>query len=146
MKTIRSSPESGEPEDRPALIGDNGKPVPEGKDIGKLVGGTKATASAGRQPHAEDEAYWRENHPAQDFGSGTDYEDFHHAYRAGYEGYHEFGRGGMSFEETETKLRERYETENGSPKLPWTTVRPATHAAWHRKAGSAPKSARETRE
>jgi len=137
MKTIQPNPKSANAREHPEMISDPVKPLPEGNDIGKLVGGNMATATSKSGSHAEDEAYWRENHPAQNFASGASYEDFHHAYRTGYEGYHEFGAEGKSFEETETKLRERYETEDGSPKLPWTTVRPATHAAWHRKAGLA---------
>lgn len=135
MKTIKPNPESKKAEEVPEMIIDNGKSAPEGKDIGKLVGGQKDKVPSNPSHHEEDETYWRKNHPAQSFASGAKYEDFHHAYRTGYEGYHEFGTEGKSFEETETKLRERYETEDGSPKLPWTTVRPATHAAWHRRAG-----------
>jgi hypothetical protein len=133
MKTTGTNPTKNTPE-KPELIKDKPSSVPAAAGIGVLVGGQSGKKSV-ETDHAEEEAFWRANHPKQNFAQGRDYQEFHPAYRTGYEGYSEFGSTGQSFEETETKLRERYETEDGSPKLPWTVVRPATHAAWHRKAG-----------
>lgn len=139
MKTIKPNLTVKPAEQGPELIKDVRKPVAEGKGIGALIAGRSDPLAAGKEPTMhEEEAHWRQTHPAQPFTEGRTYEEFHHAYRTGYEGYDEFGTEGRTFEETETKLRERYETENGSPKLPWTVVRPASHAAWHRSA-SRPK-------
>lgn len=143
MKTVQSNPPvQGKPEAEksPELIKDQKKPSPKGKGIGELVGGESAASSSRNVYSKQHEEYWRQNHPTQKFADGRAYDDFYHAYRSGYEGYAEFGRRGKTFEETETKLRERYETEDGSPKLPWTTVRPASHAAWHRYAGQRPRN------
>ena len=104
------------------------------KGIGDLVGG-RASQSFASIDLAEEEAHWRKNHASQPFALGRGYEEFSAAYRTGFEGYSRHGLAGKSFDETETELRERYETENGSPKLPWTVARAASHAAWHRRAG-----------
>ena len=134
MKTIGTNPtkaNAGNPdliEDAPDL-----KLPGKGKGIGDLVGG-QASQSLTDIDLAEEEAHWRENHASQPFGHAGSYEEFGPAYRAGFEGYSRHGVAGKNFDETETELRERYETENGSPKLSWTLVRPASHAAWHRAA------------
>ncbi|HEY4246527.1 MAG TPA: hypothetical protein VGM64_06695 [Lacunisphaera sp.] len=130
MKTIGTPATTASKAD-PELIPDKTGPKPVGRAVGELVSGKPG---AGKK-FAHHEAHWREHHPKQQFSQGRPYEEFQSAYRAGYEGYSEFGENGKSFEETETKLRERYESENGSPQLPWTVVRPATHAAWHHAAG-----------
>ena len=131
MKTIGTPANSASKGD-PELIPDKTTgPEPVGRAVGELVSGKQRAG----EKFAHHEAHWREHHPKQPFAQGRPFEDFHPAYRAGYEGYSEFGENGKSFEETETKLRERYESENGSPQLPWTVVRPATHAAWHHAAG-----------
>jgi hypothetical protein len=134
MKTLGTNPTKNAAED-PELIKDAPAAKPPGKGIGALVGGQPAKTGAEKIDPALEEAHWRENHANQSFAQGRPYEEFSPAYRAGYEGYSRYGVAGQSFEETETTLRERYETENGSPKLPWTVVRPASHAAWHRFAG-----------
>lgn len=136
MKTIGTNPPT-ETSAAPDLIKDNRQPAAAGTEIGELVGGKSAQPNSGMQKFdpTEHEAYWRENHLTQNFAGGKAYEEFHPAYRAGYEGYSQFGHEGKTFEETETKLRERYESEDGSPKLPWTVARPASRAAWHRYSG-----------
>ena len=130
MKSIGTSPASPS-KAGPELIPDKTQPKPAGRSVGELVSGNQTTY----EKFSHHEAHWREHHPKQAFSRGRPFEEFHSAYRAGYEGYSEFGENGKSFDETETKLRERYESENGSPQLPWTLVRPATHAAWHHAAG-----------
>ncbi len=130
MKTTGTSPASSSKADL-ELIPDKSVSKQGGRAVGELVAGKQA-ADEKFAPH---EAHWREHHPEQSYSQGRPFEEFHSAYRAGYEGYSEFGENGKSFQETETKLRERYESENGSPQLPWTIVRPATHAAWHHAAG-----------
>ena len=128
MKTIGTNPTSVTGSN-PDLIRDAPLAKPSGKDIGALVGGSGAPG------FEQEEAHWRKNHAEQSFAQGRPYDEFHHAYRLGYEGYSHFGGKGQSFDETETKLRERYESENGSPQLPWNVARPASHAAWHKAAG-----------
>ena len=116
---------------KPELIKDAPDPKLSGVKIGELVGGKNAKP-AEKLDLAAEEAHWRANHAQQPYSGGRSFEEFGPAYKAGYLGFSKHGTEGKSFEETESKLRERYETENGSPKLPWTVVRPAVHAAWHR--------------
>lgn len=130
MKTI-GTPGSVGSKAEPELIEDKAQPKATGRAVGELVSGKPA---GNHEHHAREEAHWRENHAKQSFSQGRHFDEFHSAYRAGYEGYSEFGGNGKKFDETETKLRERYESENGSPKLDWTLARPAVHAAWHRAA------------
>ena len=134
MKTIGTNPTKAAA-GNPDLIEDapDAKLPGKGKGIGDLVA-RQASQSLADFDLAEEEAHWRENHASQPFAHAGSYKEFGPAYRAGFEGYSRYGVAGKSFDETETELRERYETENGSPKLPWTLVRPASHAAWHRAA------------
>ena len=132
MKTIGTT-STNKAATGPDFIEDTPSPTsPEkGKRIGELVSGNKESAES---ELAAEEAHWRQNHASQPFAGGYGYEEFGPAYRAGIKGYLHHSTTGKSFDETETELRERYETENGSPKLPWVIVRPASHAAWHRFA------------
>jgi hypothetical protein len=134
MKTIGTRPTKAAGA-RPDLIEDASAPKLAGKGtaIGDLVG-SQSPQTPAEIDFAQEEAHWRENHASQPFANGRSYEDFSPAYRAGFEGYSLHGAGGKTFDETETELRERYESENGSPKLPWTVARDASHAAWHRAA------------
>ncbi|HEX8312198.1 MAG TPA: hypothetical protein VF614_12820 [Chthoniobacteraceae bacterium] len=112
-----------------AAIGSVAGPVGTviGAVVGAVAGGLagKATAEA-IDPSAED-AYWRENHGKQPFGSRS-YDEYQPAYRTGYMG---FGKHqGRKFDEAETDLRSEYEA-SGS-RLGWDEARPAAHAAWSR--------------
>ena len=62
-----------------------------GAAVGAVVGGMtgKGVAEA-IDPTAED-AYWRGEHSRQPFASGSRFEDYQPAYRAGYEGYGRYG-------------------------------------------------------
>jgi len=130
MKTIATNPTTvvaGQLD----LIRDSTDSTPPGNSVNELVGG-RALQTLEDLDWAREEAHWRENHASQDFSLGLAYADFSPAYRLGSEGYARHGVVGRTFDETETELRERYETENGSPKLPWTIVRSASQAAWAR--------------
>lgn len=81
-------------------------------------------------PTAE-EAYWRENYDTQPFyEKGYDYEDYHPAYRAGWEGRCRFE--GKRFEEVERDLEADYTRNRGESKLDWQKCRAAARAAWDR--------------
>ncbi len=101
-----------------------------GAAVGAVIGGLagKGVAEA-IDPTAED-AYWREHHGQQSYAADRRYEDYQPAYRAGYEGYAEWGTSGKSFDERESDIRSRYETSGAS--LDWETARPASRAAWDR--------------
>ncbi len=94
-------------------------PVGSGRNIADLI-----------DPAAE-EAYWRENYHAQPYyEAGLAYEDYHPAYRTGWEGRarHE----GRSFEEVERQLEADYNRNRGSSRLAWDKCRRAARAAWDR--------------
>jgi hypothetical protein len=93
--------------------------VESGRNIAELI-----------DPAAE-EAYWRENYAAQPFyQSGFEYEEYHPAYRAGWEGRarHE----GRSFADVERDLQMHYERIRGGSRLTWDQGRAAARAAWDR--------------
>jgi len=97
---------------------------------GAIIGGyTGKAAGELIDPTAED-AYWREQHPAQPYAKGTAFEDYQAAYRTGYEAYRHHGT--RSFEEAEADLRAEYE-RSGS-RIAWDQAIPATRAAWNRVA------------
>ena len=80
---------------------------------------------------AAEEAYWRENYQAQSYyDTSFAYEDYHPAYRVGWEGRarHE----GRRFEEVERELEADYNRTRGSSRLSWDRCRAAARAAWDR--------------
>jgi len=80
---------------------------------------------------AGEEAYWRENYATQPYyESGYTYDDYHPAYRAGWEGRARYE--GRSFQEVEGELRADYERRRGASRLAWDRSREAARAAWER--------------
>jgi hypothetical protein len=81
-------------------------------------------------PTAE-EAYWRENYDTQPhYQPGYTYEDYHPAYRTGWEGRGRYE--GRSFDEAERELEADYNRYRGSSRLGWDQNRNAARAAWDR--------------
>ena len=80
---------------------------------------------------AAEEAYWRENYGTQPhYESGYNYEDYHPAYRTGWEGRARYE--GRSFEEVERELEAHYNRNRGNSRLAWDKNRHAARAAWDR--------------
>jgi hypothetical protein len=80
---------------------------------------------------AGEEAYWRENLEAQPyFERGYQYDDYHPAYRIGWEGRARYE--GRSFDEVERELEAEYNRSRGSSRLGWDRNRHAARAAWER--------------
>ena len=93
------------------------------------VSGAKAIAEM--LDPAGEEAYWRENYATQPFyEAGYTYDDYHPAYRAGWEGRARYE--GRSFQECEPDLRADYERGRGASRLGWDRCREAARAAWER--------------
>jgi len=95
------------------------------------LGGPAGRGIAEMLDPAGEEAYWRENYATQPYYQpGYTYDDYHPAYRAGWEGRarHE----GRSFEEVEHDLAAEYERHRGSSRLGWDASRAAARAAWNR--------------
>lgn len=80
---------------------------------------------------AAEEAYWRETYQSQAyFEAGHEYEDYHPAYRTGWEGRARFE--GRSFDEVERELEADYARHRGRSRLGWEKGRHAARAAWDR--------------
>ncbi|MGH8668010.1 MAG: hypothetical protein ACREUN_00070 [Burkholderiales bacterium] len=81
-------------------------------------------------PVAE-QAYWRENYASQPYYEpGYAYDDYHPAYRTGWEGRGRYN--GRSFDEVEPELEAAYERNRGASRLGWERGRAAARAAWDR--------------
>ncbi len=100
-----------------------------GAAVGAIVGGLAGKGVAEAVNPTVEDTYWRENHVKQPYAKGRPYDDYRPAYKAGYEGYSEYGDN-ATFEEREAELRKSYES-SGS-KLSWDEARPASRAAWQR--------------
>jgi hypothetical protein len=153
-----ADPISGEPGSHPigtvvgaAVVGSAGLAIastvagPVGA-AAMAIGGAIAGAYAGKaaaeliDPTAED-AYWRENHPAQPYAFGKPFEDYQAAYRLGYESYHR--HTGRTFDEAEPHLRAEYEESAGRNAIAWDHAVPATRAAWNRVAEQGTERSRD---
>ncbi|MDB6152193.1 MAG: hypothetical protein JWL90_646 [Chthoniobacteraceae bacterium] len=116
-----------------AAIGMAGGPVGVvvGAVIGAVVGGLGGKAAGEAVDPTAEDAYWRNEHSKQQYASSEDtFEDYHPAYRTGYEGYTKYGAAGDTFETAEPKLRSEYEASK--PKVAWDKAKAATRAAWTR--------------
>jgi hypothetical protein len=116
-----------------AALGAAGGPV--GAVVGAVAGGL-AGAAAGKaaaeaiDPTAED-AYWRENHPRQEWADQDyTYDDYRPAYRVGYQTAAE-GRG-RTYDDVESDLERRWESDKGESRLDWVRAKSAVRAGWHR--------------
>lgn len=80
---------------------------------------------------AAEEAFWRENYAGQPYYErGYSYDDYHPAYRTGWEGRARYE--GRTFEEVERELEANYNRNRGSSRLGWERNRAAARAAWDR--------------
>ena len=95
------------------------------------IGGWGGKGIAEMLDPAGEEAYWRENYQSQPhYEAGYTYDDYHPAYRAGWEGRARYE--GRHFDEVERELRADYERRRGSSRLEWERCREAARAAWNR--------------
>ncbi|MBF2028109.1 MAG: hypothetical protein IGS48_15305 [Oscillatoriales cyanobacterium C42_A2020_001] len=100
-----------------------------GSVVGGLVG--KSTAEV-FDPTIED-TYWRENYTSRPYVQpGYSYDDYHPAYRTGYEGYHRYYADGRTYEEVEPELQRDYETNYRTSRVGWNDAKHATRDAWER--------------
>jgi hypothetical protein len=81
-------------------------------------------------PTAE-EAYWRENYDTEPYyEAGYAYEDYHPAYRTGWEGRARYE--GRAFDQVARDLEAEYNRHRGTSRLGWDKNRRAARAAWDR--------------
>ncbi|MGB3135380.1 MAG: hypothetical protein WBG38_03080 [Nodosilinea sp.] len=115
--------------------------VAVGGPIGGVVGAVVGSAAGGLlgkgvaetiDPTVED-TYWRENYSSRPYVEADHtYDDYSPAYRTGYEGYSTYSTQGMSYEDAEPHLKQRYEQDESSSRLNWDKARPASRDAWTR--------------
>ena len=99
--------------------------------IGAVAGGLAGKATAEALDPTAEEAYWRENYDTQPYyESGFTYDDYHPAYRTGWEGRARYE--GRSFDESERELEADYNRYRGTSQLGWDKNRHAARAAWDR--------------
>jgi hypothetical protein len=102
-----------------------------GAAVGAVVGGLAGKGIAEMIDPTAEEAYWRENYDTQPYyESGYTYDDYHPAYRTGWEGRGRYE--GRSFDEAERDLAADYGRHRGKSRLGWNENRPAARAAWDR--------------
>jgi uncharacterized protein (TIGR02284 family) len=112
-----------------------------GGPVGAIVGGVAGAIAGGMggkeaaealDPTAE-EAYWRDNHTLEPYyENGRPFDDYAPAYRLGVEGRRDYPG---SFEETEMRLADRWDTYRERSTLDWSQARLASRAAWNRAHG-----------
>ena len=99
--------------------------------VATVVGGLAGKAVAEMIDPTAEEAYWRENYKSAPYYESTyTYDDYHPAYRTGWEGrgrYH-----GKRFEDVERDLQVDYERNRGKSRLEWNQNRRAARDAWDR--------------
>jgi hypothetical protein len=102
---------------------------PERRRSARAVGAGRRLADM-IDPAAE-EAYWRESYQREPYHEpGHDYDDYHPAYRAGWEGRGRYA--GRSFDDVERELEAQYNRDRGASRLGWDKARDAARAAWDR--------------
>lgn len=78
-----------------------------------------------------EEAYWRENFKKEIYyEKGLTYDDYHAAYRTGWEG--RTRHRGKTFEEVERELQADYQRNRAGSRLTWDRSKHAVRAAWER--------------
>lgn len=97
---------------------------------GAIAGGMGGKEAAEALDPTAEEAYWRDRHTLEPYyESGRPFDDYAPAYRLGVEGRRDYPG---SFEETEMRLADRWDTYRGRSTLDWAKARHASRAAWNR--------------
>ncbi|MGB3310306.1 MAG: hypothetical protein WBG32_09265 [Nodosilinea sp.] len=121
-----------------------------GGPIGGAIGAVVGSAAGGLlgksvaetfDPTVEDE-YWRTNYHTRPYvDSAYTYDDYSPAYRTGYEGYSTYYPQGMTYQQAEPHLRQRYEQDHPQGRrLNWEKARDASQDAWYRLEHGAPST------
>jgi uncharacterized protein YcfJ len=102
-----------------------------GAAVGAIVGGLAGKGVAEAIDPTAEEAYWAQNYEREPYyEKGYTYQDYHPAYRTGWEGRSRYQ--GRSFDEVESDLQTDYQRNRGQSRLDWDKNRDATRAAWNR--------------
>lgn len=112
-----------------------------GAVVGAVAGGLAGKGVAEQMnPTLEDE-YWSTNYTTRPyFEADYGYDDYHPAYRTGYEGYSTYAKRGLTYDAAEPHLREDYERHNKG-RLAWEKAQHAARDAWDRMERALPGDA-----
>lgn len=116
-----------------AAIGATAGPIGAvvGAVVGSVIGGLVGKSAAEAVNPTVEEGYWREHYRSRPYvRDDYSYEDYHPAYRTGYEGYTRYA--GRPYKEVEPELRHAYEAQYPSSSLTWDDAQYATRDAWDR--------------
>ncbi|MFQ4135138.1 hypothetical protein PGN35_002355 [Nodosilinea sp. PGN35] len=104
-----------------------------GAVVGSVAGGLLGKGIAETIDPTVEDRYWRENYSRRPYVDPSyTYDDYSPAYRTGYEGYSTYYSQGLSYQDAEPQLRQRYEREPGANRLHWDKARHASQDAWYR--------------
>lgn len=104
-----------------------------GAVVGSAAGGLLGKSVAETLDPTVEEEYWRNNYHTRPYvEKDYSFDDYSPAYRTGYEGYSTYSQQGLSYQDAEPHLRQRYEQEYGSSRLHWDKARHASQDAWYR--------------
>lgn len=111
-----------------------------GSVVGGVVGGLMGKGAAEQVNPTVEEEYWRHNYTSRPYVDKKNerFEDYHPAYKTGYEGYSRYARSGRTFDDAEPDLRRDYETHRGGTGLAWEKAKHAAKDAWHRVENAVP--------
>ncbi|WOD37441.1 hypothetical protein [Nodosilinea sp. E11] len=104
-----------------------------GAVVGSVAGGLLGKGVAETLDPTIEDHYWRQNYSSRPYiEPNYTYDDYSPAYRTGYEGYSTYSRQGLSYQQAEPHLKQRYEEQYGAGRLGWDRARYASQDAWHR--------------
>ena len=102
-----------------------------GVAVGAVAGGLAGKSAAEAFNPTAEETFWRETYVREPFYvTGTPYEYYAPAFRAGWQG--RVLHDGRSFEQAEADLKAGYEATRSELDPQWADIRPAARAAWQR--------------
>lgn len=104
-----------------------------GAVVGSVAGGLIGKGVAETFDPTVEDVYWREHYRTRPYVEPNyTYDDYSPAYRTGYEGYSLYAKDGLTYQQAEPHLRQRYERDYGTSRLGWDKARYASQDAWYR--------------
>lgn len=104
-----------------------------GAVVGSMAGGLLGKGVAETFDPTVEDGYWREHYRSRPYVEPNyTYDDYSPAYRTGYEGYSSYAKNGLTYQQAEPQLRQRYERDYGTSRLGWDKARHASQDAWYR--------------
>lgn len=124
-----------------AAIGSVAGPVgtAAGVIVGAVAGGLAGKGVAEAIDPTIEEGYWRDNFESRSYvNKGDSFSDYGPAYRYGSDAY---GRSeGLSFDQSESELKRKWESNKGSSRLNWDRARHASRDSWQRTSDAIEKA------